>query len=79
MTFKIIASLLVIILVFLLIYSKFYRKKELEIADAERNYFNALKNKEEKSAFEYGLKYFLLKGITEEKAKEAISKDLANA
>lgn len=79
MSFQVIATLLVVILVSLYIFSHFYQKKEKSLSTLEAKYVEALKSKDKDKALSLGLEYFARKGFSEELAKARIEKDLSHA
>ncbi len=79
MSFQVIATLLVVILVSLYIFSHFYQKKEKSLSTLEAQYVEALKSKDREKALSFGLAYFAQKGMSLEMAKERVEKDLSHA
>jgi dsRNA-specific ribonuclease len=79
MSFQVIATLLVVILVSLYIFSHFYQKKEKSLSTLEAKYVEALKIKDREKALKFGLEYFARKGFDEEMAKARVEKDLGHA
>ncbi len=79
MSFQVIATLLVVILVTLYIYSHFYQKKAKELSRLEAQYIEALKAGQKEKALEVGLVFLTKKGMSADEAKLLIEKDLSHA